>query len=93
MNFHEEEAFILGYGMIPSVVFHIEELPENLKKIHPFLTLISSMFLHGGWMHLIGNMAYLYIFGDNVEDSMGKTKIYYILFNLWYFCSPFSSSD
>ena len=48
MNFHEEEAFILSYGMIPSVVFYIEELPENLKKIHPFLTLISSMFLHGG---------------------------------------------
>ena len=38
------------------------------------------MFLHGGWMHLIGNMAYLYIFGDNIEDELGKFKfiIFYI---------------
>ena len=81
MNFHEEEAFIMSYGMIPSVVFNIVELPENLKKIHPFLTLISSMFLHGGWMHLIGNMAYLYIFGDNIEDSMGKIRfiVFYLM--------------
>ncbi len=81
MSFHEEEAFILSYGMIPSVVFQIEELPYKLKKIHPYFTLVSSMFLHGGWFHLLGNMAYLYIFGDNIEDSMGKSRfvIFYIL--------------
>lgn len=37
----------------------------------PFLPLLTSMFLHGGWLHLVGNMLYLYIFGDNVEDRLG----------------------
>ena len=39
------------------------------------------MFLHGGWMHLIGNMTYLYIFGDNIEDVMGKIKfiVFYLI--------------
>jgi membrane associated rhomboid family serine protease len=44
-------------------------------------TLITSMFLHGGWMHVIGNMWYLWIFGDNVEDRMGHGRflIFYLL--------------
>jgi membrane associated rhomboid family serine protease len=42
--------------------------------------LFSSMFLHGGWMHLIGNMWFLWIYGDNVEDILGRTK--YLLFYL-----------
>ena len=49
----------------------------NLRDITAFLT---SMFMHGGWMHLIGNMLYLWIFGDNVEDRMGH--IVYLLFYL-----------
>jgi membrane associated rhomboid family serine protease len=44
------------------------------------LTLVSSLFLHGGWMHLIGNMWYLWIFGDNVEDQLGSTG--FLLFYL-----------
>ena len=49
--------------------------------IHPYLTIFSSMFMHGGWMHLIGNMVFLWIFGDNIEDSMGHKKflIFYLL--------------
>src|SRR4030043_1084250 len=43
-----------------------------------FLTLFTSMFMHAGWVHLGGNMLYLWIFGDNVEDRFGHTK--YILF-------------
>jgi membrane associated rhomboid family serine protease len=48
------------------------------------LTLFTSMYLHGGWAHLIGNMLYLWIFGDNVEDSMGKVRffIFYTLSGL-----------
>jgi membrane associated rhomboid family serine protease len=44
-------------------------------------TLITSMFLHGGWMHVIGNMWYLWIFGDNVEDSLGHGRfiVFYLL--------------
>jgi len=49
-----------------------------------WLTFLTSMFLHGGWMHLIGNMWYLWIFGDNVEDRMGHTKflLFYLLCGL-----------
>lgn len=50
----------------------------------PWITLFSAMFMHGGWMHLIGNMLYLYVFGDNVEDNMGSAKylIFYLLTGL-----------
>ncbi len=53
--------------------------------LHPnYLTLLSSMFLHGGWMHIIGNMWSLWIFGDNVEDRMGRAGFlcFYLLSGL-----------
>ena len=73
LGFHFEQSTILSFGMIPSVLFNIKQLSNDLAIIPPSVTLITSMFLHGGWMHLIGNMAYLYIFGDNIEDELGKT--------------------
>ena len=48
--------------------------------VNPWLTLLTCVFLHGGWMHLIGNMWFLYIFGDNVEDCLGHVG--YLLFYL-----------
>jgi membrane associated rhomboid family serine protease len=45
-----------------------------------FLTLLTSMFMHGGWAHILGNMLYLWIFGDNVEDAAGHGR--YLLFYL-----------
>ena len=45
-----------------------------------YLTLLSAMFMHGGWMHIIGNMVYLFIFGDQIEDRLGKVK--FLLFYL-----------
>jgi len=49
-----------------------------------FLTLFTSMFMHAGWVHLLGNMLYLWIFGDNVEDRFGHSKfaIFYLLCGL-----------
>ncbi|MDG5814445.1 rhomboid family intramembrane serine protease [Chitinispirillales bacterium ANBcel5] len=46
-----------------------------------WITLFTSMFLHGGWLHLIGNMWFLYVFGDNIEDSMGRVRFlfFYLL--------------
>ena len=81
LDYHQEQKLILSFGMIPSVIFKIKELPDELIKIPSYMSLVSSMFLHGGWMHLIGNMAYLYIFGDNIEDVMGKVRflIFYSL--------------
>ncbi len=63
------------YGVIPVRLWSWPEQPEVL------LTLITSQFLHGGWYHIIGNMIYLWIFGDNVEDQMGHGRylVFYLL--------------
>ena len=73
-------AAILALGVIPASLLQGALLPEALRWISPELTLITSMFLHGGWMHLIGNMAYLWIFGNNIEDYLGHIKflIFYL---------------
>ncbi|MEO0026588.1 MAG: rhomboid family intramembrane serine protease [candidate division WOR-3 bacterium] len=55
------DAIILKYGMVPVRIIQGQGL----------LTLLSSMFMHGGWFHFLGNMLYLWIFGDNVEDAFG----------------------
>lgn len=75
------EGVAYSFGLIPAVFFGARELPPELSVIPSSLTLITSMFLHGGWMHLIGNMAYLWIFGNNVEDAMGHARfiIFYLL--------------
>ena len=73
------EFFVQRYAIIPvhvsAVIFY------GAFSIGPLLTLFTSMFLHGGWMHLIGNMLYLYVFGDNVEDRLGHLGylVFYIL--------------
>jgi membrane associated rhomboid family serine protease len=60
-------VFLQVYGVVPA-------------RFHA-LTLLTSMFLHGGWMHVIGNMWYLWIFGDNVEDRVGHGRfiVFYLL--------------
>jgi membrane associated rhomboid family serine protease len=68
------ELFILGYGTIPAVLFNVRALTPDLVRVPAELTLITSMFLHGSWWHLIGNMLYLWVFGDNVEGSMGHRR-------------------
>jgi membrane associated rhomboid family serine protease len=68
------ERFIYRFGAIPAVLFGHRELPPDLAAIPAHLTLASSMFLHGGWMHLIGNMLFLWVVGDNVEDSLGHGR-------------------
>ncbi|PJA78375.1 MAG: rhomboid family intramembrane serine protease [Nitrospirae bacterium CG_4_9_14_3_um_filter_51_5] len=74
------EAFIYMYGAIPAVVLGHTQLPPELGGLPAYGTLISSMFLHGGWMHLMGNMLYLWIFGNNIEDVMGHAK--FVMFYL-----------
>ena len=75
------QKVIYSLGLIPSVLFGINQLPAELASVPPTLTVLTSMFLHGGWLHLIGNMLYLWIFGDNVEDAMGHVRfaIFYVL--------------
>ncbi len=59
------EGFIVTYGAVPAELLAPGRLPVEAP------TLVTAMFLHGGWAHLIGNMLFLWIFGDNVEDLMG----------------------
>ena len=58
-------------GVIPAVLWGHAVLPPGLDAIPPPLTLLTTIFLHGGFLHLAGNMLFLQVFGDNVEDSMG----------------------
>ncbi len=68
---HEAVVFLYAFGGIPSVIFGVTELPSEITLIPNWATLISSMFLHGGVMHLVGNMLFLWVLGDNIEDELG----------------------
>jgi membrane associated rhomboid family serine protease len=75
----ELEPFVGTWGFVPARYFVLAELePDNWAA--RYLPLLTSMFLHGGWAHLIGNMIYLWIFGDNVEDRLGHFR--YLAFYL-----------
>ena len=75
------EAAVLALGVIPAILLGDARLPPELYLVPPVATVFSSMFLHGGFMHLAGNMLYLWIFGNNIEDSMGHVRfvIFYLL--------------
>ena len=70
-----------SYGLIPSVLMGHDQLPMDLYVVPAFITIFTSMFMHGGFMHLIGNMLYMWIFADNIEDNLGSKKfiIFYLL--------------
>jgi membrane associated rhomboid family serine protease len=69
-----EQWIVAGFGVVPAVLFGTEALPEGLPFVPAPLTLITSLFLHGSALHLIGNMLFLSVFGDNVEDGMGHRR-------------------
>src|SRR4249920_2494372 len=71
--------FLRDWGVVPGRFF--AALTGETSLPVELLTLITSQFLHGGWLHLIGNMWYLWIFGDNVEDRMGHARflVFYLL--------------
>ncbi len=75
------QAVVLSLGVTPVTLIGNETLPPELYLVPPTLTVLTSMFLHGGWMHLIGNMLYLWIFGNNIEDAMGHVRFifFYLL--------------
>ncbi|MBN1272489.1 MAG: rhomboid family intramembrane serine protease [Candidatus Aminicenantes bacterium] len=76
---HGLEGSIIRMGAIPYELTHFRTLPY-FSRISPPLTLLTCMFLHGGLLHLLFNMLYLWIFGNNVEDFLGPVR--YILFYL-----------
>lgn len=78
-----EEGFVrlvYGFGTIPAVLTGSARLGPELAAADPLVTLLTYQFLHGGFMHLAGNMLYLWVFGDNVEDAMGHAR--FLLFYL-----------
>ncbi|MGA2955315.1 MAG: rhomboid family intramembrane serine protease [Thermodesulfobacteriota bacterium] len=75
----ESQNFIFKWGAIPYQIHHGEVLRE-FPEIPLPLTIFSSMFLHGGFLHLFGNMLYLWIFGNNIEDTLGHLR--FLLFYL-----------
>jgi membrane associated rhomboid family serine protease len=89
------QEFMFAYSVVPAALLH--GIPQTSLPGAPhtpfqtpdpvYLTLITSMFMHAGWLHIGGNMLFLYIFGDNVEDRMGHFP--YLLFYL--FCGIVAS--
>lgn len=74
--------FIMNFGAVPSII------EQNQK----FFTIITSMFLHGGIMHLLGNMVFLWRFGDNIEKVMGSF-LFFVLYDWWNSCIVCSFDD
>jgi len=83
--------FTYGYATVPYEITHNQDLvqPRFIRGEIPqapgpspiYLTILVSMFMHGSWMHILGNMLYLWIFGDNIEDDFGHVRfgIFYVL--------------
>ena len=74
------QPLFLQLGFIPYELSHLVDInPKNLVPLP--LTIFTAMFMHGGWLHLLSNMLYLWIFGDNIEDILGHVKylIFYIV--------------
>ncbi|MRG55178.1 rhomboid family intramembrane serine protease [Phyllobacterium sp. SYP-B3895] len=75
------QAAAIGLGYIPAVIHHLVNLPANYDFVPPDATYITYAFLHADIFHLGGNMLFLWVFGDNVEDALGHVKflIFYLL--------------
>ncbi|RPI10516.1 MAG: rhomboid family intramembrane serine protease [Zetaproteobacteria bacterium] len=79
---HAGQRYLLYYGLIPCSLTGTCQVTG--RAFSPELTLLTSMFVHAGFFHFAGNMLYLWIFGNNVEDSMGKIRfvVFYLLCGL-----------
>jgi membrane associated rhomboid family serine protease len=73
------EAVVINFGVIPAAM--TLDVPTLMIGIPFELTFVTYMFLHGGWLHLIGNMLFLWVFGDNVEHAMGRLRflVFYLV--------------
>ncbi len=78
------EHFTYAYSTVPAEILTGKDIATNGLQPTPvpvYFTLITSMFMHGGWAHLGGNMLFLWVFGDNIENRVGHTRylIFYLL--------------
>jgi len=74
------DLFFFRAGFVPYELTHLTDVPP-VDLVPPPFTVFTSMFVHAGWLHIIGNMLFLWIFGNNVEDAMGKARFlaFYLL--------------
>jgi membrane associated rhomboid family serine protease len=91
IQFLQGDRFTLGYAAVPyeimtgrDLVGAVGGIPQAPGPAPIWLTLFTAMFMHGGFMHIAGNMLYLWVFGDNIEDNFGHLKfaIFYIVCGL-----------
>src|SRR5690349_16744982 len=77
----EEVAYSYTLGFVPALFFGSKTLPAEVVLLPSWATIFTSMFLHGGFMHIAGNMLFLWIFGNNVEDAVGRGRflLFYLL--------------
>ena len=70
-----------AFGLVPAVLTGREMLPAEIAVLPAWASIFTSMFMHGGFWHLAGNMLYLWIFGNNIEDAMGHVRflVFYLL--------------
>jgi membrane associated rhomboid family serine protease len=81
LDLNQSRRVVAALGAIPAVLLTDARLPIDLQWIPRYCSPLTSMFLHGGWLHLLGNMLFLWIYGDNVEDCMGHARyfLFYVL--------------
>src|SRR5256884_7859606 len=81
---HQLEQFFYFFGIVPARFTHPDWAQWVGFPVDDYWPFLTSMFLHGGWMHVIGNMWTLWVFGDNVEDRMGRLRFlsFYLLTGL-----------
>lgn len=81
LPFEEVDNAFYAFGLVPAFLFGFREPSPELALIPSELTIITSMFMHGSWSHIIGNMVYLWVFGSSLEEACGHVRfvIFYVL--------------
>ncbi len=81
LSYPAQIRLVQGLGFIPAVLFTDLQRAQEIDMVPGVVTVFTSMFLHGGFLHLIGNMLFLWIFGNNVEDAMGHVRflVFYLV--------------
>jgi 3-hydroxybutyryl-CoA dehydrogenase len=79
--FGGNQTILISYGLIPSTLSDIAERPDSLAMVPDSMTLLTSAFLHADIWHLAGNMVFLWVFADNIEDALGHVRflLFYVL--------------
>lgn len=72
------QELIFTFGVVPRQITTLTPGDLFLTGFSPLIPLITATFLHGGWLHLIGNMLYLWVFGDNIEDCLGHLRYFFV---------------